>query len=1624
MKFVVDTSQVVKGIRDYKAAVDGIFTSLDKFEAHVKKTMDGVARAAGNRTNLTKFKKSLEAFGDVKIDASAARKLSALSQALNGFKTPSMAQSRNTTAFFRAMSTLPDMGSAYRSIRAVNDLKTAMNSFSAPSAAQTKRLREFAAALKTVAPALTAFSKVSGISGIANELASISIALRNLKTPSAGQVTNLGNLALALRSFNFANLGGASQMYAALNAISGFRAPSAAQIRNLQTFVNAVATMQVPPNADRIAAALTRIANASSNASTSMGRFRASLGPVGGQLNAVGNQAHRASIQMMGLQNAFSGTFQIGSVLRSLLGSLTVAELGRNFFEAANQAETFKAQMSVISEDAGFAASQLNFVSNAALKMGIDVLSAQKGFGKLSIAADKAGMSVGDTREVFTGFGMAMTVLGTSVDRQNDVFLAMQQVMSKGYLSAEELNQQLNEHLPVARGYATEFAASLGMSLDEALKKKAIDASEILTFMAQRMQEDFGPAMEKALNRPSTQMTILRGQIDLLFQKMGESGAVEGVTNLLKEFTGSLTPEAIERYGKAMGEKLFDAFERVREVVVWFRENWDSIQGPLVTGLKLLGQWMVVSGAFQIGRFLVSPLFALTGVIGPLLPLMWDLVRASRALAATNLAGYYTQLAQISNPAIANGVTNLSTQLGNLSNSRTGRGLLAVGNGISNIGTRAASVGPIIARLGAVIGTGLAVAWGVGAQAAEDSLGRQVTVSYSATEILAGMWFRFSDWVTQLWDDLTTGIVDFVSWAVKQMGLDFSKLPEFVAKVAFSLSWLISKAMEAIVRTVAAGVMAAGKTLMDLGGALGAALTGDFDTAAAKAWGAMTGASAMEGFKSAFTGFDVSAEAMRRDYAATGRGFAFLADGLNTLGAEGRARLEKPRRRPNANFQTLSDAEYEKLQRDLGLAPPESSSGGGGSGGRRGRQGRDPAEELLQNAEQLASLLERNSPVEALNRQFAQSLAEQGRLLLSDSGFKAFFSELSTQIKGGQVDVNTLISTLQKGGAESQAMLAALRDNYGWTVTDIVGMLVNQQAAFNNEVNDAIDQALDLKYAHVKNFIDAFGEAVPRIGELGGAIEQLGPIARNALSPDIYEQFMDEMRSGTIDAADGVEVLKERVREAALTNVVFAASLRETGVDVNDLIDQIDRIGGALRRARREQEDANQFGRTLLNQMDEEVALLSVREDQRDMVKSIADAVKNYDGEVTPSMLANLEQEIRKRKELAGVLQRENEFRQNNGIRSYLNDIQQAGAAAQELDRNVLQSLEDQLFSLGTTGEFSFNQIFDTIQQGLVRFASQQIMKTVTESLFSAGDIESGNPTIFGKLLGSMGFDYKAADAPRGQSEMTPLYVWTVNGDQIGINPETGQIQMGRGNSVTVGGMTGTNGPMTIGTAVGPAGSTTPMGSATTQPIEAVAQTTAQSFGDSMVSLMPMIGMAFSASFKSPIAQIAGMFVSMILPKLMGAAGGGGGGGGIFGSLLGLGMSFLGGGGPSASLMGSVTNTIAANPGLFKEGGYPGSPVARASVSPSMFANAPHYAEGTPNTSGGIPAILHDNEAVIPLSRNRKVPVEMAGGNKGQVINNNFTINTPDADSFRKSRTQLATQMHMQAGRAYRRNHG
>ena len=128
--------------------------------------------------------------------------------------------------------------------------------------------------------------------------------------------------------------------------------------------------------------------------------------------------------------------------------------------------------------------------------------------------------------------------------------------------------------------------------------------------------------------------------------------------------------------------------------------------------------------------------------------------------------------------------------------------------------------------------------------------------------------------------------------------------------------------------------------------------------------------------------------------------------------------------------------------------------------------------------------------------------------------------------------------------------------------------------------------------------------------------------------------------------------------------------------------------------------------------------------------------------------------------------------------------------------------------------------------------------------------------------------------------------------------------------------------------------------------------------------------------------------------SMLGAATAGGGGGGFLSGLGGVG-----------SRLGMVL-------GAFSEGGVSTTPVGRAVVPMAAFRGSPSYANGTANTSG-IPAILHPSEPVVPLSCGRKIPFDLGDSSGAKVINmpQTFSITTPDADSFRRSKTQIAADM-------------
>jgi tape measure domain-containing protein len=1653
LKFTVDTTGVAKGFRDYKSAVDGIFGSLDKFEAHVAKTMKGVASAANNKAALNSFKSALKGFSDVKLDASAVRSVGALSAAMKDFRAPSGVQSANLRKFSSALGSLPNLTSAYRTIKSIDDLNIAMRGFKAPPASQAKNVIAFANAMAKSVPLLKTMGSLGNLSAGAAQITSMSAAMANLRVPSKGAVANLASLAQALKGFNFSNLGGSANLFATLSSLAHFKAPSPAQTKNLQSFIHTIGTMTVPTNAASVARYLQQIASAARLAQGSMGGLRVNLGQASSSFGPFNRGAGQARLQMMGLQNAFSGTFQIGSALRTLLGSLTVGELGRSFFEANNQMLTFNAQMGVVSKASGFAGLQLDYVRSTANKFGIDVGGAAEGFSKISIAADKSGLSVMQTRNVFEGFSTAMTVLGTTVAGQGDVWLALQQVMNKGYLSAEELNQQMNEKLPGAMAYATEYAKKLGMTLEDGLKKKALEAGDVLGYIAKRYKEDFGPSLASALMKPAAQMTILKNNLTNLYQTIGSMGVNDAISTMMARLNEGLDPNTVNAFAKGIADSLVVTINKAADAISWLRQNWDELKGPLGSVLSMMGQWMILSGGLKIGATLIAPLITLrttmTGLTGAF---------AGGGVAAT---GFATAQA-----AITAGTVPLMTGIAAL-NVRTNLQILSqnILTGAMNA-TRLAGVG-LASMFGGVLGLGLAAA----------AAGSYALYSehQKTTDLIASSEQTISD-TARLFDVLGVsakvagnnaatlgaqhqgavgGIMNFAgaTGAAAQQLWELARAQRAanLQKIMGNIENLTSKRDELYGQT--AGGMKDRmdrpvKGVVDLAQGLGKAATWGLDQLIT-AGGAAKDASAQV---SRLNSEIIGANRLLKMYNDKPLDTEVNA-GMRQIVAPGR----KIDRVPKTEKKKTGPSAADKARSEL--------------------------ESIESGLDGMMKRLSGDDPVEKIITGWTVGLTKSGQALLTNKGYTQFLENMKNNAAStmGQVDA---LTAAMKAGTDPK-VVKDLANRYHISVDDLIQKFRDAAIETDEKIKEALDKVFQKSFKTQLAGMKRLAEDDLVLKVRVEAVDDISGLAKSFLNPQAYRAFqptLNALATGTGNVSDAY---------AQMT-----ASLRAGGAQFGLTKDVVDGLATSLEKsssafdmntsaAKRSMDVVGSF----LQKEQDALSLSRKTTDAQEITSKMQELVNDAISKkiaLSREDMAVAQQRLEQMQQEAKLLERQKTLFENNGLRQYGADSMQAADLVNSLDKDAMQGLEETLTQLGTTGRLSFKGLLNGIQADLMKYAAKGVTEQIA-NLFKPGykdQVANGeNPSLFGGLLGKLGIVPNGANNDAGAYKSATDLSGQFGDKTVGqIDPKTGllmgdaqqqanttvaadfsqklaeanttgvtdfQQKMMQANTaiaqnlahtaqaVGVSGASGVasgvanlpmaandNLPKSILPEVGLLNKAGAPGSAATSGLTRSAGLSG--LGSFAPLAMQMGGMALSQQ-GGPLGM-AGSFMSGGLTGLLGKAIGGKTGGLLqqLAPMLGMLIPGLGGMGGGLGSMLTSGGGLFKMLGLFSEGTpniSRGAAVSTTMMSPAAFHNAPHYKEGTGNTSG-IPAVLHDNEAVIPLSRGRKVPVEMTGGggNNGTTVNNNFHISTPNADSFKKSKQQLATEYHVMANRSYARN--
>lgn len=356
---------------------------------------------------------------------------------------------------------------------------------------------------------------------------------------------------------------------------------------------------------------LARVAQAATNSAAANRQLGGSAQSAIPPIRAMGQAAQSAGAGLQSgansansldsaLRNSGRGGREALSLFQRIRGeilALTASYIGLN--AAINQIgkvvtafQTLEAAQSrlgvVFNQDTTRVSQELAFLERNAARLGIEfgVLSNQ--YSKFAIAANSANFTAQATRDVFLSVAEAGRVNKLSMDQLNGVFLALEQMISKGKVSSEELRRQLGDRLA---GAFNIFADAIGVSaaeLDKMMKKGEVlaDQSTLVKF-ADELKRRFGPQLGAALASTTAELGRFQNNIFQAQLRIGEGGFIDAFTNGLRTLNTYFQSQEGREFFLSIGAALGNVTKGLVALLPYM-DDFARIAGILVA-LKVAG---------------------------------------------------------------------------------------------------------------------------------------------------------------------------------------------------------------------------------------------------------------------------------------------------------------------------------------------------------------------------------------------------------------------------------------------------------------------------------------------------------------------------------------------------------------------------------------------------------------------------------------------------------------------------------------------------------------------------------------------------------------------------------------------------------------------------------------------------------------------------------------------------------------------------------------------------------------------------------------------------------------------------------------------------------------------------
>lgn len=288
--------------------------------------------------------------------------------------------------------------------------------------------------------------------------------------------------------------------------------------------------------------------------------------------------------------NYSSALVGLGKQLAGALGwagaLTTIVALGKSFYDTTKQLQVVNKTMELGSKDAQTYASNISFLNDITQKYGLELISTTQAYNKFYIAS-KNKLALEEIQLIFDKVSKSASLMGMSMYDQEGVFKALEQMMSKGTVQAEELRMQLGDRLP---GAFETMAKAVGVStaeLGDMMKRGEVIASEVLPQFAIELEKAFGAdKIELVENLVASENNLTNAWTN--FVKSVNEGSSEITTALMSIYNGMAS--VIDFVTNATKTREQITKESTDSIIKWTNETVDAEIEAIKRGKKARGE--------------------------------------------------------------------------------------------------------------------------------------------------------------------------------------------------------------------------------------------------------------------------------------------------------------------------------------------------------------------------------------------------------------------------------------------------------------------------------------------------------------------------------------------------------------------------------------------------------------------------------------------------------------------------------------------------------------------------------------------------------------------------------------------------------------------------------------------------------------------------------------------------------------------------------------------------------------------------------------------------------------------------------------------------------------------------